>query len=342
MKLSIIIPIYNAAEYLHDALSQLLKECGDSQVILVNDGSTDKSGNICREFSQIDNRVKVINQPNCGPGAARNSGLQCAVGEWIYFMDADDSLCQESFEFISQLCDAKNVDLQVFGFRVVSSTGEDIVDFPNCKFMRIKFGDYLKDYVLEIPYGNGFLWNKLYRRDIIIANNLRFDTDMRIQEDEIFNLNYLRKCRSIELHSRIIYNYNLTTPSNSRTRYLENYFECIKKVHNSFEYVFNECHVPVPLSLYSRTLQAVMVNELMFYFLHYDNNLSYSERCNHLKMIGDADIYKQSVSRIKKSSRMPVEWCCYHQAIKKGSMTIFMFWHTIFSVLRRLKHTLSR
>lgn len=342
MKLSIIIPIYNAAEYLHENLSLLLKDCGDSQVILVNDGSTDNSEEICKMFSDSDSRVTFVTQPNSGPGAARNSGLKKAAGEWVYFMDADDRLSAGAFEQIDKCCNDGNSDLYVFGFRVIDKDCEVDITFPDKKIPRSSFGDYLKEYVLGIAYGNGFLWNKLYRRSIIHINNIHFDIETRVQEDEIFNLDYLSKCQRIELNSQILYNYNITTPSNSRTRYLNNYFECIVKVHYCFENLFNQFQIPLPLSLFNRTLQAVMVNELMFYFRHADNPLSIAQRCARLKMIGDSDVYLNSFNRVKESGKMPVEWICYNQAVNKGSLVIFKFWSKFFTVLRNLKHSLFR
>jgi len=339
--LSIIIPVFNYPKIESLVRQLVIQSLTAAEIIIVDDGSTDETVQICEELKENFNNVKVIHKSNGGASDARNFGMKNATKSWIWFVDADDIICDDAVKSIVNVL-KKTADLHVFSFNVNNANGLDTVRFSDLQYSSENLGHYLVHDVLNARYGNGFLWNKLYRRDIITANNLRFDTEMRIQEDEIFNLNYLRKCRSIELHSQIIYNYNIATPSNSRTRYLENYFECIEKVHNCFELVFNEFHVPVPLSLYTRTLHAVMVNELMFYFLHHDNQLSYNERRNHLKMIGDADVYKHSVSRIKKSGRMPVEWRCYHQAVKMGSMNIFMFWHAVFAALRHIKHTLYR
>ncbi len=336
--ISVIIPIYNAANYLQQTLVNLLSVCGESEVILVDDGSTDSSAEICNQYSRQDKRIRVIHQRNAGPAAARNTGLKNANGDWIYFMDADDELKNDGFEIFNSACKERDIDLHVFGFKVKWNNTENIIQFPERFINRSDFGKYIVNNVLGVAHGNGFLWNKLYRRNVIIANHLEFCCDARVQEDEMFNLMYLRHCSSIKLHNHIVYNYNISNLCNSRSRYIDNYFECIEQVHKIFEMVLDEFHTPIPQSLYYRTLHAVMVNELMYYTFHSDNHLSRQQRNDRLKKIGKSSIYNQSLVNVRSNSKLSFEWSCYNQAIKRGNIGILDLFRSFFTCLRHVKH----
>ena len=93
---SVIIPVYNGRNYLPDIVKCLQKQtCKDMEIIIVNDGSTDNSYELAVKLAETDDRIKVLTQPNRGPGAARNTGLQAATGEYITFVDADDRLPED-------------------------------------------------------------------------------------------------------------------------------------------------------------------------------------------------------------------------------------------------------
>lgn len=104
-KVSVIIPVYNTAPYLHEALSSITGQTlQELEIIIVNDGSTDGSGEIIREVAETDGRIKVFEQENQGQSVARNVGLEQATGEYIYFMDSDDLLSLNALEICYDYC----------------------------------------------------------------------------------------------------------------------------------------------------------------------------------------------------------------------------------------------
>lgn len=172
---SIIIPVYNAQEYLDDCIKSVLGQTYKNfEVILIDDGSLDKSLKICNGYSEWDNRIIVIHKENGGVSSARNMGLDVAKGDYILFVDSDDYIAEDYIE--SHI----NFDADV----VVSGTE--------------KSGAYLKNEILKNEgefVGFGGPWKKLYKKELI--SNTRFREEIKIGEDIIFNLEILKKTENI-------------------------------------------------------------------------------------------------------------------------------------------------
>lgn len=193
--ISIIIPVYNTEKYLRRCLDSIVAQTyKDFEVILVDDGSTDGSGKICDEYVAKDNRFKTIHKDNGGVSSARNFGLKNAKGEWIYFCDSDDKLANKnSLQLLYNLTN-KEAELVVCGNNDVDDNGKDITSRSVIKqYIRVfKKEKYLKLFFHEnSPIGGqGYLWNKLFKRDIIEKHKLRFASNIYFAEDVLFVLNY--------------------------------------------------------------------------------------------------------------------------------------------------------
>ena len=112
MKLSIIIPVYNAEQYLNNTISNIIQQTfTDFELLLIDDGSTDSSGQLCDEWSQKDSRIKVIHQKNMGVSEARNSGLRVTQGEYIAFVDNDDLINPQMYEILISIAEKESADI---------------------------------------------------------------------------------------------------------------------------------------------------------------------------------------------------------------------------------------
>ena len=119
-KVSVIIPIYNTAAYLPQALESICKQTlKELQIICIDDGSTDESPQIIKKRATLDERIQIISQKNQGQGAARNHGLSYATGEYIYFMDSDDVLATDCLETCYKLCETEDLDYVTFDAEVL-------------------------------------------------------------------------------------------------------------------------------------------------------------------------------------------------------------------------------
>jgi len=128
-KISIIVPIYNSEKYLRKCINSLLcQSYSNLEIILVNDGSKDKSGEICEEYALLDSRIKVIHTENCGQASARNTGLTVAKGEYIGFVDSDDWVDNDMYETLINMIGKYDADIAECGFRLVYDDHVEALD----------------------------------------------------------------------------------------------------------------------------------------------------------------------------------------------------------------------
>lgn len=209
---SAIIPAYNAEKSIDRCINSLLKQSYENiEIIVVNDGSTDNTAVHLQAFD--DPRLRVIEVPNGGVSKARNIGIRAAQGSYLQFLDADDYVTKDATFLLLNKALQNAADLVVADFyRVnkgrVSAKGDIATDEPLTR------KDYAL-YMLERPadYYYGVLWNKLYRRSIIIENDLAMAEDVSFCEDFLFNLDYLRHCETIVALRVPIYYYFKTAGS---------------------------------------------------------------------------------------------------------------------------------
>lgn len=204
-KISVIVPVYNVEQYLCRCIDSILAQTfTDFELLLIDDGSKDRSGEICDEYAGKDERVRVFHKENGGVSSARNLGLDNAKGEWISFVDADDWV---SGDYLKDLQNTyKNeIDLVECGYYNVSKCGEREV-LPVFKDTDAKL--YLKKLFSYAPFYEGYLWVKLFKRNIIDKQNLRFDVKLHYNEDRVFIAKYLIECRNIKILSKCLYYYN--------------------------------------------------------------------------------------------------------------------------------------
>ena len=194
-KISVIIPVYNAESTLRRCVDSVLAQTfTDFECLLINDGSKDKSGEICDEYAARDSRIRVFHKENGGVSSARNVGLDNATGEWIAFVDSDDWVGEKYLESFSEYLDA---DLIIGGYLRVKNI--EIVNDDYWNYLSEGLY-YSREKLLE---GNLFLlvfrvpWAKLFKRSI--AENLRFDVKISVGEDSLYVLEYLNKITSLRV-----------------------------------------------------------------------------------------------------------------------------------------------
>lgn len=196
-KLSIIVPVYNVERYLPACLDSIADLPGmDYEVILINDGSTDGSERICQEYADRKKNFKVYSKPNGGLSSARNTGLQHAEGEYIFFLDSDDACDQDALAKVVQIMD-QGYDLVSFSYNRIDEEGNHLLRVPNFGYSLIDLinGQNRIFFITNIllPGGLGWeAWGNLFKRSIIENNQLKFeDTKKIFAEDLLFMMNYL-------------------------------------------------------------------------------------------------------------------------------------------------------
>ena len=204
---SIIVPIYNAEQYLRRCVDSILnQEYTDYELLLVNDGSTDASGDICEEYGDRDPRVIVIQKENTGVSDSRNRALERARGKYLQFLDSDDWITPDATRLFVRAAEEYGCDMVISDFyRVVGERLSPKGDIEKEGVLtREEFAAHMMENPADFYYG--VLWNKLYRRDIVEEHKLRMDTDISWCEDFMFNLEYIRYAKVFyALHAPIYY-----------------------------------------------------------------------------------------------------------------------------------------
>jgi len=233
MFFSIIIPIYNSENWLERCFASIRSQSfNDYEVILVDDGSQDRSAVLCQHYANTDPRVKYYYQNNKGVSSARNKGLSEAEGDWVAFIDADDSY-KESF---------------LLSFYSVIEKYKDSIDCFCCGYDFIHYNEYVEK---KLPSKGDFVFldckdiielyeaimlqsvsNKVFRKAILLNNHITMNEEISLGEDLLFNLDYLDHCnnRNIGILNKPLYNYYCDAPDSLNKKYrpdLKDIFEVL-------------------------------------------------------------------------------------------------------------------
>lgn len=207
--LSIIIPIYNAAKHIRKGIDCVLKQSiQDFELILVDDGCTDNSYNICNEYAKFYKHIKLIRQKNQGVSSARNTGLNHAKGQFILFFDSDDTMHPNMAEAMIKLIGTH--DIAISGVCKVNENGEILIPIPEEATYQTTHWETIASMYKDKYFSyQGYLWNKLYRRDIIEQYNIRFHEELFYNEDRTFNIEYLLHCKTAIVTTKPYYYYTI-------------------------------------------------------------------------------------------------------------------------------------
>lgn len=215
-KISIVIPVYNVENYIGQCLDSLISQSlRDIEIVCVNDGSTDSSGEIIKKYAQEDSRFKIIEQANQGPGEARNNGIRNSSGEYIMFVDPDDWVEADALEKIYNFQKENNAQVVQFDYKeYAEATGQySYVSFSDFLRKKVHFdlpngGSYSRKDVFEkkFKYIKLTVWSKVYKRSFILENNIKFPKNKQ-GEDDVFSIQVILNADKIYYIKDYLYIY---------------------------------------------------------------------------------------------------------------------------------------
>ena len=230
IKVSVVMPVYNAEKYLaksiESMLSQSLKEI---ELILVNDGSKDNSLAICEEYAKKDSRITVINKKNEGACIARNTGIAIAKGKYIQLVDADDYIENNMLEEQYNLGEKTNAEVVMCGmkFDVHQKNGQVVISEAHYKDMVLNSQEEIKPIFMDL-FDNllfNYTHNKLYNAEFLKKNNLKFIEWLPIDQDTNFNIDVFKALNKLTISTKSYYHYVKTFEETIVTRYHANKFK---------------------------------------------------------------------------------------------------------------------
>ncbi len=225
--ISVIVPVYNVESYLKVCVDSILAQTYENlEIILVDDGSKDSSGKMCDEYAEKDARIKVVHKKNGGVSSARNKGLDVASGEYIGFVDSDDSTKPNMFEILYKnmvtsdadvsVCKANNCTKQAGDGTVDSSPENDIAIFN------------MSESIENIFIGRhfvGHVWNKLFKAELI--DGIRFCEEISVMEDTLFSISAILRAKRVCFTKKPLYNYLTRQGSVLRRGFNENLLQAL-------------------------------------------------------------------------------------------------------------------
>jgi len=244
IKVSVIIPVYNTEKYLDSCLesveNQTLK---DIEIICINDGSKDNSLEILKNHKSKDNRIKIIDQENSGVSAARNAGIRIASGEYIMFVDSDDLISPYLCEINYNNAKKYDTDITEFG-SITFRDGEEIslerkeiydeskIIFSSCRDTENPFD--------KLKIDRSVVWNKLWKRDFLIKNNIYFKEGISLGEDSLFDWIAIAQAKRVLQDKNVFYYYRIGREGSAMgqsnlIKQLKNYMLIIKEIFNNYD-----------------------------------------------------------------------------------------------------------
>ena len=240
IKISLIMPVYNVEKYIEKAIDSVLNQTfKEFELIIINDGSTDKSGKICDNYCNIDKRIKVIHTENNGQSAARNIGIKNSIGEYIGFVDSDDFIDENMYAELYSSCIEEDSEIAIIGLREVTEENICIKQYiPNS----VSLVEIMK---------RAYPCNKLIKRSLFLENNLKFIEGKYYEDVDLISKLFL-KANKVSIVNKITYNYLKrcgSTTSNRDEKILDNIWAYIsvkeflikEGLYTMYDKEFNEC-----------------------------------------------------------------------------------------------------
>lgn len=311
IKYSFIVAVYNVGPYIEQCIKSIIDQTYQNiELILVNDGSTDDSLEICERFASIDDRIKVINQKNQGVSVARNNGLEIAEGEWICFVDGDDWVEPSMCAKLNQYCEDSALDVCLFSYydafpkklKSYKLENIDVLNFDKNDFEVFQKASLNQDIKSKYNFKKIRLvtpWAKIYSHEFIKKYGFKFNAKLKTGEDNLFNLDVYEKARKGMYINEELYfhrvcegavskRYNTET-IDSFTNLLDAMATWMEKNKKRLE-LNEEYNVRVLLSL-----EYCMLLDLC----HKNNDKSYAENRDVFKKIINREPFKTALDKTK-------------------------------------------
>ena len=232
--ISVIIPVYNVEEYLARCLNSVVNQTyANLEILLVDDGSSDQSSQICDDYAQKDSRIKVIHTKNGGPSAARNCALKICTGEYIGFVDSDDWIAPDMYETLYDNLYSNNADISIVGYAMVWSSGKIQKQSESSAFFTWSHDKLMEEWMGQ-RYFKGFMCDKLFRRELFAS--IRFPEGQNYMEDVAIGIDLYDQCDKAVYTGKCCYYYFQREDSATNIEFSERELIGIKEAEKMITY----------------------------------------------------------------------------------------------------------
>lgn len=313
-KISIIIPVFNTVKYFKRCIELIINQTyGNLEIILIDDGSTDGSSELCDQYAAKDSRIICVHQENKGVSAARNRGIELCTGSFIHFPDSDDYLDLDTYRILMDVIEQQECDCVVF---------EYYIEFPNKAYAHVLSDDQYGAFTgiqsqKKLFNGFHFVCTKFFKNSVI--GNLRFREDIRRGEDTLFAAMAMKNCEKIWFIKQPLYHYIQSDDSACRGRFRVNQLT-IYKLYPAYKELYRDFED----DQYETVIRYLHDNLIMIYYDMWSDENSYDieqkELCKQLRKFYLIAIKgsKRNLMKILKfslASFTPAIYCHIHKLI---------------------------
>lgn len=344
VKVSIVVPCYKVEKYIAELIESIqMQTFKDIEIILVDDGSPDRTGAICDEYASRDDRLRVIHKPNEGVGAARNDGMKAATGEYIIFADSDDFLPENAIELlyakavetsadvvmgdISRIVADKEEKGQMFSEEFVTDNDTQIREIVKTIFYRTYCPN---PYQGKASFGYGGPWNKLVRREHLMNNHIVFDTRVKgIYDDYIYCAYTISTAKKVAYIRQIVYYYRILETSITNT-YKNDTLAINQSIFQAWSEFLEKYdqHREYTAAYYASVLRRF--NEsLGRYFCSPDNPRSVMDRIHELRKTMHTAPYKDILQYVEKNKLERLHFIEYILFKVNTAIGIWLFYYAL-------------
>ena len=287
IKVSVVVPVYNVEKYLEQCVTSIINQTiKDIEIILINDNSQDSSNDICKEFLKKDSRISLYQSKGKGVSAARNIGIKKAKANWICFVDSDDWLEENMIEELYEIANGCNSDIIMCDTFVNRDEDQSIGEFypeekifegSDKEILQIHSINLLKEFQNTKIMQCGVPWGKLYRKELILKNNIKFKENLPRRQDAIFNLEAFEKANSINYKKINLYHYRRHKTSKVG-RFAPNVCYEYNNIISEIEIFMEKYNKEKLLKESCEKIIIEYFYAFLKFFVHPDNNLSINDK----------------------------------------------------------------
>lgn len=344
--ISLIVPVYNVEKYINQCVDSILgQEFTDFELILVDDGSTDKSGKICDKYAKSDKRISVIHQTNGGQTKARKAGLKRSVGKYVYFVDSDDWLAENALQVACDTAIKNDADIVTFDAYFNYS------NFQTKVKQSVPSGIYDKKGLIKTVYprmiysGNFYyfgiyaaMWNKIFRRSILLPNMINIDERIRIGEDGLTTFaTFLDAEKVCIIGGNNLYHYRNNNISITRSYCREQFDNAILLINALYK--INQQKAVFDLSKQIDYYLMYNVFSIFHEEFFYKYKKSFIRRYKYLRQIAGNDLVQEVCQKISVDGMQRI-YKFYFRLLKRGQFNSLIVLSFLYAMWKRFRANL--
>ncbi|MBQ6568841.1 MAG: glycosyltransferase family 2 protein [Clostridia bacterium] len=338
-EVSVIVPVYNAEKYLKRCLDSLLNQTfTDFEVIMVDDGSTDRSFNICSYYAREDLRFHAVRVPSGGVSSARNTGIGYSHGKYLAFCDSDDYVEPDWMERMYALS-VGNEGMTICGYRVVDERTSDGSEgrYVVPRFTYCQKSDFFDICIQTLFYT---VWNKMYSARLIKSHRIEFEKGLSVGEDLLFNLAYLNVSdNAIYLDGMMGYNYVLRKSDSLDNKYYKDLYDIYVRLYSELYRAILAFEVDIEkyggkyYEIYLRMLVAALMNNMSD-----KNDAPFFKKLSHNSALMKREEFVRCVENADRTGYSPL----YFRILKTGSFPLLLIYKKLCPYKMKIKKLIGR